>query len=195
MTLRLAGLVASPPYIEMTLTMMAQWGIAVEHPEADRYIIRSGQRYQARAYDVPPDASGSSYFLAAAAVTGGTVRVRNLGLAVDQGDLGFVDVLERMGCRVRRDGMDVEVSGPAQLHGIDLDLNAMSDMTMTLAAIAPFADGPVIIRNVGHIREQESDRLAATATELRRLGAKVEEWADGLAIQPSTVHGGTGADL
>jgi 3-phosphoshikimate 1-carboxyvinyltransferase len=188
-TLRLIGSAVSLPYIDMTLSMMAQWGIEVEHPDPDRYIIRAGQRYQARTYDVPPDASGASYFLAAAAVTGGTVRVRNLGLAAEQGDLGFVDVLERMGCTVRRDGMDIEVTGPSRLQGIDIDLNGLSDLTMTLAAIAPFADGPVIIRNVGHIREKESDRLAATAAELRRLGAQVEEWADGLAIQPSTLHG------
>ena len=95
----------------MTLTMMARWGVQVEHAEADRYVVRAGQRYQARVYEVPPDASGASYFLAAAAVTGGTVRVRNLGLAVEQGDLGFVDVLEHMGCVVRRDGADVEVTG------------------------------------------------------------------------------------
>ncbi|MGH2409521.1 MAG: 3-phosphoshikimate 1-carboxyvinyltransferase, partial [Chloroflexota bacterium] len=113
-----------------------------------------------------------------------------LGLATDQGDLGFVDVLERMGCLVTRAGADIEVTGPERLRGIDLDLHGMSDMTMTLAAIAPFAESPVIIRNVAHIRGQECDRLAASAAELRRLGAEVEEWADGLAIQPSTVHGG-----
>lgn len=188
-SLRLAGEVASPPYIEMTLTMMSQFGVHAKHPEPDRYTVRAGQRYQGRVYDVPPDASGASYFLAAAAITGGTVRVRNLGLATDQGDLGFVAVLERMGCLVHREGADIELTGPDQLRGIDLDLNAMSDMTMTLAAIAPFAAEPVIIRDVGHIREQESDRLTATATELRRLGAQVEEWADGLAIHPSTIHG------
>jgi 3-phosphoshikimate 1-carboxyvinyltransferase len=186
---RLAGPVASPPYIAMTLSMMAQWGIEIEQLDQDSYLARAGGRYQARAYDVPPEASGASYFLAAAAITGGTVCVRNLGLAVEQGDLGFLEVLERMGCRVRREGTDIEVTGPERLSGIDLDLNAMSDMTMTLAAIAPFADGPVIIRNVGHIREQESDRLAATAAELRRLGAQVDEWADGLAIKPSALHG------
>ncbi|HXT35279.1 MAG TPA: 3-phosphoshikimate 1-carboxyvinyltransferase, partial [Chloroflexota bacterium] len=130
-----------------------------------------------------------SYFLAAAAITGGTVRVRNLALATDQGDLGFVEVLERMGCAVTRAGADIEVTRPERLHGIDIDLHGMSDLTMTLAAIAPFAESPVIIRNVAHIREQECDRLAASAAELRRLGAEVEEWVDGLAIQPSTLHG------
>ncbi len=188
--LRLVVPAVSLPYIEMTLSMMAQWGIAVEHPDPDRYVIRSGQRATRHTpMTYRPDASGASYFLAAAALTGGTVRVRNLGLAVEQGDLGFVDILERMGCTVRREGADIEVTGPDRLRGIDLDLNGLSDLTMTLAAIAPFASGPVIIRNIAHIREKESDRLAATATELRRLGAQVEEWPDGLAIQPSALHG------
>jgi len=191
LVVRPAGPVASPPYIDMTLTMMAQWGVATVHSDDGAYTIRAGQRYQACVYDVPPDASGASYFLAAAAVTRGTVRVRNLALATDQGDLGFVEVLERMGCVVARAGADIEVTGPERLRGIEIDLNGMSDMTMTLAAIAPFADSPVIIRNVAHIREQECDRLAATAAELRRLGAEVEEWADGLAIQPAALHGAT----
>ena len=189
LVVRPAGPIASPPYIEMTRTMMAQWGVTATCSEDGAYTVRAGQRYRARAYDVPPDASGASYFLAAAAITGGTVRVRNLALATDQGDLGFVEVLERMGCAVTRAGADIEITGPERLRGIDIDLHGMSDMTMTLAAIAPFAESPVIIRNVAHIREQECDRLAASAAELRRLGAEVEEWTDGLAIQPSTLHG------
>jgi len=128
-------------------------------------------------YQVPPDASGASYFLAAAAVTGGRVRVRGLAAATDQGDLGFVDVLAAMGCRVLREGTDVELHGPERLSGINLDMNAMSDMTLTLAAIAPFTDGPVTIRNVAHIR--------------RRLGATVEERPDGLTIHPGPLHGAT----
>jgi 3-phosphoshikimate 1-carboxyvinyltransferase len=196
-TLSLAGHLASPPYVDMTIAMMGEWGVTVDadgdpiRSSVDRpvrYMIRAGDRYQPRIYDIPPDASGASYFLAAAAVTSGSVRVRNLALATDQGDLGLLHVLERMGCKVVVDGPDVELSGPAQLDGIDLDLNAMSDMTMTLAAIAPFAREPVVIRNVGHIREQETDRLAATVAELRRLGARVDELPDGLKIYPSALH-------
>lgn len=185
--LSVAGRLASPPYIDMTLSMMAAWGVDVERA-AGSFVVRAG-RYRPRTYAVPPDASAASYFLAAAAATGGTVRVRNLALAAEQGDLAFVDVLARMGCRVRHLGSDIEVSGPTVLDGIDLDMNALSDMTMTLAAIAPFARGPVTIRNVGHIREQETDRLAATANELRRLGADVDAWEDGLSIRPSDLHG------
>jgi 3-phosphoshikimate 1-carboxyvinyltransferase len=206
--LTLAGHLASPPYIDMTLRMMEEWGVqafrqadlpahqrGVEaHTETDAvagasYIVPGGQRYVARAYDVPPDASGASYFLAAAAITGGTVRVRHLALAQEQGDLGFVGVLERMGCSVAQEGDDIILTGPQTLHGIDLDMNGISDMSITLAAIAPFASGPVMIRNVAHIRHQETDRVAAMAAELRRLGAGVEERPDGLSISPSSLHG------
>lgn len=189
-TLRVAGSVASPPYIAMTLAMMAEWGLPrVPEREDGRYAIAAGGRYRPMIYQVPPDASGASYFLAAAAVTGGRVRVRGLGAATDQGDLGFVDVLASMGCRVVRDGVDIELHGPERLSGIDLDMNAMSDMTLTLAAIAPFADAPVTIRNVAHIRHQETDRIAAAVAELRRLGAAIEERPDGLTIHPGPLHG------
>lgn len=191
-TLHLAGAVASPPYIAMTLAMMAEWGLPrIPEWEDGSYAIAAGGRYRPMTYQVPPDASGASYFLAAAAVTGGRVRVRGLAAATDQGDLGFVDVLASMGCRVVREGTDVELHGPQRLSGIDLDMNAMSDMALTLAAIAPFTDGPVTIRNVAHIRHQESDRIAAAVAELRRLGATVEECPDGLTIQPGPLHGAT----
>jgi 3-phosphoshikimate 1-carboxyvinyltransferase len=208
--LTVAGHLASPPYIDMTLRMMQEWGVeAVREtpPPADRdgaetrvetdapggasYVVPGGQRYVARVYDVPPDASGASYFLAAAAITGGTVRVRHLTLAQEQGDLEFVGVLERMGCSVVQEGDDIILSGPQTLRGIDLDMNGISDMSITLAAIAPFASGPVTIRNVAHIRHQETDRVAAMVAELRRLGARVEERADGLTIFPSPLRGAT----
>jgi 3-phosphoshikimate 1-carboxyvinyltransferase len=190
-TLVLRGELVSQPYIEMTIAMMRDWGVHVDATHApSRYHVASGQRYEARQYLIAPDASGASYFLAAAAVTGGRVRVRNLALATNQGDLRLLDVFERMGCTIKTVGNDVELTGPEKLNGIDIDLNAMSDMTMTIAAIAPYASGPVIIRNVAHIRVKETDRLAATIVELRRLGADVEELADGLAICPSPLHGG-----
>jgi 3-phosphoshikimate 1-carboxyvinyltransferase len=200
-TLALSGELVSKPYIDMTMAMMREWGARVEVEVAppgaapsgarNRYHIASGQRYGAREYHIAPDASGASYFLAAAALTGGRVTVRNLALATNQGDLRLLDVFEAMGCTVKTIGRDVELTGPERLNGIDIDLNAMSDMTMTLAAIAPFAGQPVILRNVAHIRVKETDRLAATVAELRRLGAEVEELADGLAVHPSALHGGT----
>jgi 3-phosphoshikimate 1-carboxyvinyltransferase len=203
--LALAGHLASAPYIDMTLNMMQQWGVQAwreRTPGTDQgagpapetvtptFVVPGGQHYVARSYAVPPDASGASYFLAAAAITGGMVRVRHLALAHEQGDLGFVGVLEQMGCGVAYEGDDIILSGPEVLRGIDLDMNGISDMSITLAAIAPFASSPVHIRNVAHIRHQETDRVAAMVTELRGLGARVEERPDGLTIYPSVLHGG-----
>lgn len=192
-TLLLAGPPVSAPYIEMTLRMMGEWGLSplpapLEGASAG-YRVPAGGRYRAMTYAVPPDASGASYFLAAAALTGGQVRVHGLARATDQGDLGFVDVLATMGCTVRRDDGDIVLQGPEQLGGIDIDLNAMSDMVLTLAAIAPFARNPVTIRNVAHIRHQETDRIAAAVAELRRLGARVDERDDGLTVYPSDLRG------
>jgi 3-phosphoshikimate 1-carboxyvinyltransferase len=190
--LTLESSVASAPYIEMTLAMMRTWGMSpLPEPLRDRsgYLIHSGGRYQARTYDVPPDASAASYFLAAAAVSAGRVRVCGLARATEQGDLGFLEVLAAMGCTVRQEGDDVVLIGPAQLQGIEVDLNAMSDMALTLAAIAPFASGPVAIHNVAHIRHQETDRITAAVSELRRLGAHVEERPDGLTVLPGLLHG------
>ncbi|MEA2515762.1 MAG: 3-phosphoshikimate 1-carboxyvinyltransferase, partial [Thermomicrobiales bacterium] len=148
-----------------------------------------GQRYRGRAYRIEPDASNASYFFAAAAVTGGRVRVDGLGRGSTQGDLRFVDVLAAMGATVTVADDYVEVIGPpaGALKGVDLDLNAISDTAQTLAAIAPFATGPTTIRGVGHARLKETDRVAALATELRRLGQTVEERPDGLAIHPSPI--------
>jgi 3-phosphoshikimate 1-carboxyvinyltransferase len=197
-TLRLESAPASLPYIEMTVAMMRAWGVPVEvSGDPDRasperpaaYRLPAPAAYVARRYSVPPDASGASYFLAAAAVTGGSVRVRNLALADEQGDLGLLRVFERMGCLVSNEGRDILLSGPRQLDGVDLDLNGMSDTAMTLAAVAPFARGPVVLRNIAHIREKETDRLAAITAELRRLGGRVEERADGLTVFPSPLHG------
>jgi len=189
------GALTAAPYVAMTLEVMAAFGVTVDRP-ADRsqeeglnhFRVRAGQRYRARAYAVEPDASSAAYFLAAAAITGGRVTVRRLSARSVQGDVRFIDVLERMGCAVERGDDAVTVQGPASLRGVDVDLNAMSDQTMTLAAIAPFAEGPTRIRGVAHIRHQESDRLAATAAELRRLGQEVEMLDDGLVIVPRPVR-------
>jgi 3-phosphoshikimate 1-carboxyvinyltransferase len=139
-------------------------------------------------YVIEPDASAASYFFAAAAITGGRVTVLDLPEHSLQGDVHFVDLLADMGCRVERCSAGVTVHG-RPLRGIDVDMNAISDTVMTLAAVACFADGPTTIRNVGHIRHKETDRLSALATELRRIGAGVDEFADGLTITPRPLHG------
>ncbi len=185
------GRLVAAPYVEMTLAVMDAFGVEVEREGLRRFHVRSGQRYRARDYTVEPDASGAAYFFAAAAVTGGRVRVPGLSSRSLQGDARVVDVLERMGCTVERGADFLAVKGPGALRRIDVDLGAMSDQTMTIAAIAPFADGPTHIRGVAHIRHQESDRLAATAAELRRLGQQVEEREDALVITPQPVRPAT----
>ena len=139
--------------------------------------------YRGRAFAIEPDASAASYFFALAAITGGTITVEGLGGSSLQGDLAFVDILEYMGCSVAREPTRTTVTG-GRLRAVDVDMNALSDTVMTLAVVALFADGVSRIRNVAHIRHKESDRIAAIAVELRKLGADVEELPDGLVINP-----------
>ena len=185
------GDIVSRPFVDLTTSSMRAFGAEVVNDGYRRLVVPPGQRYRARDYTVEPDASAASYFFGAAAITGGRVRVEGLGWASAQGDLGFVDVLARMGCRVSRGESFVEVAGPETLRGVDVDMRGISDTALTLAAIAPFAAGPVLIRGIAHTRHQESDRVAAAATELRRLGARVDEHPDGLAIYPAAgqLHG------
>ena len=170
---------------------MLQWGITVEQLDAYReFRVAGGQRYRAHSpYAVEPDASSAHYFWAAAALTGGRVGVEGLTLDALQGDVRFVSVLGDMGAGFHIEGNALTVVGGA-LGGIDVDLNGISDTVPTLAAIAPFASAPVRIRNVAHLRWQESDRLRAVATELARLGAHVQELDDGLRVEPTRLHGG-----
>ena len=139
-------------------------------------------------YQVEPDASAASYFAGAAAITGGAITVPGLADNSIQGDMRFFDLLEEMGCRIERNEAGITVHG-GPLTGIDADMNEISDTVMTLAAVACFAEGATTIRNVAHIRHKETDRLTALATELRRIGAEVEELADGLTITPRPLHG------
>lgn len=180
----------SRPFIDLTAAVMRRFGAAMHNEAYRRLIVPGGQRYRAREYDVEPDATSASYFFAAAAVTGGRVRVEGLGRDSAQGDLRFIDVLERMGCRVIRDDRSIDVIGPSRLRGIDIDMSEISDTALTLAAIAPFADGPVTIRGLAHTRLQETDRIAASVAELRRLGVRVDEFPDRMTIYPSLPHSG-----
>ncbi len=178
----------SSSYVTITCQVMADFGVQVAQQDTTRFYIKSGQRYQCRPdYYVEPDTSNASYFFAAAAVTGGRVRVEHLSKHSCQGDAHFVDVLAQMGCQIMTTDTYTEVIGPQQLHGIDVDMNNMSDLVQTLAAIAPFASSPVTIRNVEHIRYKETERIKAVVTELRRLGAAVAEFPDGLEIYPSSL--------
>ncbi len=181
-TIEVQGKLVSQPYITMTLAVMEAFGKPISNKKFRQFNVEPG-RYRGRKYAVEPDASAASYFFAAAAITGGTVTVEGLGTSSVQGDMGFVDVLEHMGCQVERSRRATTVKG-GPLRGVDVDMNAISDTVMTLAVVAVFAEGITRIRNVGHIRHKETDRLAALATELRKLGATVEEQPDGLILFP-----------
>jgi 3-phosphoshikimate 1-carboxyvinyltransferase len=180
------GKLVSVPYVEMTAGTMSEFGVRVDVYGEEGFHVQHGQQYQARQYVVEPDASGASYFFAAAAVTGGHVRVPYLGPSSPQGDLGLLDVLERMGCRVKRETDAIELWGPAKLSGVDADFERMGDVFSTLAAIAPFATDPVRITGVAQTHHEESDRPVAVATELRRMGIVVEVDWDSLIIHPGS---------
>jgi 3-phosphoshikimate 1-carboxyvinyltransferase len=188
-TINVTGTIVSQPYIDITLRMMAQFGIVADKGTYRNYSIKTGQRYRAQRYLIEPDASGATYFFAAAAVTGGRVRIPGLTANALQGDAHFVDVLEMMGCTVTRGADYLEVQGPSQMRGVDINMNAMSDTAQTLAAIAPFASSPTTIRDIGHNRLKETDRITAVITELSKLGVRAEETADSMTIYPSEVHG------
>jgi|DewCreStandDraft_1066081.scaffolds.fasta_scaffold00441_16 3-phosphoshikimate 1-carboxyvinyltransferase len=184
------GDLVSKPYIDLTADSMRAFGATMQRDGFAFFRVSGRQRYRGRVYDVEPDASNASYFFAAAALVGGRIRVRHLTAASAQGDIRLLDVLEAMGARIVRGPDYVEVQGTGELGGIEVDMSDMSDVAQTLAAIAPFARAPVHIRNVAHMRYKETDRLAALATELQKLGAQVRELPDGLSIFPSKLHGG-----
>ncbi len=189
-TVEVRGTLVSQPYVTMTLAVMESFGVRVDNRKFRRFDV-SPAHYHGRNYAIEPDASAASYFFAMAAITGGTITVEGLGGTSLQGDLAFVDILEYMGCSVNRDAERTTVTG-GQLRAVDVDMNALSDTVMTLAVIALFAGGVSRIRNVAHIRHKESDRIAALATELRKLGAEVDELPDGLVINPPSndrLHG------
>jgi 3-phosphoshikimate 1-carboxyvinyltransferase len=184
------GVLVSQPYVRMTLAVMRAFRVNVETSESfDRFTIVP-HPYHATSFAIEPDASAASYFWAAAAVTGGTVTVEGISRESLQGDVTFVDCLKQMGCEVRNEVDSITVFG-RELRGIDADMNSISDTVQTLAIVALFAKGPTTIRNVAHIRHKETDRIAAVATELRRLGATVTERDDGLTIEPGQLHDAT----
>jgi 3-phosphoshikimate 1-carboxyvinyltransferase len=211
-SIEVEGGLVSVPYVAMTIALMRQFGARVEtdrftgrppHPlgsadqnararveseGASRFYIPGNQFYQGHCLDIEPDATAASYFFGAAAITQGEVLVTGIPQYSNQGDFRFVDILNEIGCDVTLGQNGVKVLG-RPMRGLDVDMNDISDCVMTLAAVACFADGPTTIRNVAHVRHKETDRLAALATELRRIGAGVNEFDDGLTIIPRPLHG------
>jgi 3-phosphoshikimate 1-carboxyvinyltransferase len=182
--IRVEGELVSKPYIDLTIAMMAERGVEVVNDDYRALRIAAPQAYAPGDYAIEADASGASYFLAAPAIAGGRVRVRKLTSGSHQGDAQFAKVLAQMGCTVNEGPDWIEVQSGDVLTGIDIDLNDMPDMAQTLAVVALFADGPTTIRNVENMRVKETDRISASVTELRKLGAEVEEFRDGLKIVP-----------
>lgn len=184
-TVEITDRLVSQPYVAMTVALMQRYGIQVTPSGALRYEVPAPQRYRSPGRVlVEGDASSASYFLAGAAITGGKVRVEGCGSDSLQGDARFAEVLERMGARTRFEPAAIEVEGGATLAGVDADLTAMPDAAMTLAVAALFARGPTTLRGIGTWRVKETDRLAAVAAELGKLGARTEVGADTLVVHP-----------
>ena len=186
------GKLVSRPYVDITVNVMKEFGIRVERHNYDSFRISSGRRYRAGEFAIQGDVSSASYFWAAAAVTGGKITTENIyPHATRQGDIRFLEVLEEMGCFIEK-GSDRAVVQGRSLSSVEVDMGDLPDMVPTLAAVALFARGKTIIRNVLHLRHKESDRLHAVALEWRRIGGRIEELPDGLIIHGGAPLSGTG---
>lgn len=185
-SVEVVGELISKPYIDITLATMQRFGVVPHSEGKARFDVPAASYRSPGVVHVEGDASAASYFLALGALAGGSVRVDGVGSESVQGDVRFADALAQMGARIRIGANWIEAAPPAsgRLRGIDLDCNHIPDAAMTLAPLALFADGPSTLRNIGSWRVKETDRLAAMATELRKLGATVEEGADCLRIEP-----------
>jgi 3-phosphoshikimate 1-carboxyvinyltransferase len=186
-TVRVTGHLVSRPYVEMTIQMLRDSGISVDHSDLQQFIIRPGE-CRLDQLEIESDASGMSYFLSAAAITRTHVIIPGIGRRSAQGDLHFAEVLRLMGCHVDLRDDEVDLRG-ANLHGVDVDMESMPDMVLTLAATAAKAVGLTYIRNIANLRFKECDRIAATVTELRRLGIEVDADENNISIHPAgSVH-------
>jgi 3-phosphoshikimate 1-carboxyvinyltransferase len=182
------GELISKPYVEITLNLMRRFGVTVEQDGWQRFRIAAGSRYLSPGtLIVEGDASSASYFLAAGAIGGGPVRVSGVGRSSIQGDVRFADSLQAMGASVTWGDDWVEVRRDGALRAIDADFNAIPDAAMTVAIVALFAEGTSTLRNIASWRVKETDRIAAMATELRKLGARVDEGQDWLRVSPPLV--------
>ena len=188
------GIVVSRPYIELTLQLMRRFGAEAgwhSGSEGESLWVRAGRTYRGLAYDVEPDASSAAYPFCAAAIAGGSVRVEGIPADSLQADFQILGLLERMGCRVSREGTTVRVERPPdqRLRALgDVDMNALPDAVLAFAVVALFADGPTLIRNVGNLRIKETDRLAALERELCKLGGRASAGPDSLRIEPRPLH-------
>ncbi|EGJ6115230.1 3-phosphoshikimate 1-carboxyvinyltransferase [Salmonella enterica] len=182
--IRVKGELVSKPYIDITLNLMKTFGVEIANHHYQQFVVKGGQQYHSPGrYLVEGDASSASYFLAAGAIKGGTVKVTGIGRKSMQGDIRFADVLEKMGATITW-GDDFIACTRGELHAIDMDMNHIPDAAMTIATTALFAKGTTTLRNIYNWRVKETDRLFAMATELRKVGAEVEEGQDYIRITP-----------
>jgi 3-phosphoshikimate 1-carboxyvinyltransferase len=175
---------SSKPYVDMTINIMKEFGIEIERNNYDHFTIYPDSYSSLTIYQIESDASAASYFFAAPAICGGTIRVENISRNSKQGDIAFLNILQQMGCAIRGFENSIEVTGTTELSGIDVDMRDIPDTAQTLAAVAPFASSPTRIRGIASARVKETDRVHATCTELGRLGVHVEEHDDGMTIYP-----------
>jgi len=181
---------SSKPYIDMTIKMMEQFGVYTERKSYEFFSVKPAEYKTPSVYWIEPDASSASYFLAAVAILGGKIRVRGIGSASIQGDSHFARILEKMGCYVEYVEREIFLESDGRLKGINIDMNSIPDMVLTLSVCALFADGTTVIKNVANLRIKETDRLSALAKELGRIGAEVKEMRDGLEIYPGKEYKG-----
>ncbi len=186
--IEVTGPLASKPYVDITQDVMSAFGVETKNQRYRSFLVKGGQRYLPQTYRIEGDASSASYFFSAAAVCRGRVKVENLNPVTLQGDIGFLKILERMGCSVTHGKDWIEVLGK-ELHGVEMDMNEMPDLVPTLAVIAAFAQGKTVIQNIGQLRFKESDRIHALAVELSKMGIQVKEEKDRLEIEGGKPHG------
>ena len=189
--INIKGDLTSKSYADITLDIMKTFGVQVENEKYQHFKVKAGDRYKAQTYQVESDWSSASYFLAAAAVTGGEVTLDNINTQSVQGDAQFTSVLEKMGCQIEKKTNSIHIKGKP-LHGITINMNNMPDAVQTLAVTALFAKGETVIKGIGNLRIKETDRIAALTKELTRLGAEVKAGEDYLIVKPGDY---TGAEI
>ena len=186
--INIKGDLTSKSYADITLDIMKTFGVQVENEKYQHFKVKAGDRYKAQTYQVESDWSSASYFLAAAAVTGGEVTLDNINTQSVQGDAQFTSVLEKMGCQIEKKTNSIHIKGKP-LHGITINMNNMPDAVQTLAVTALFAKGETVIKGIGNLRIKETDRIAALTKELTRLGAEVKAGEDYLIVKPGDYTG------
>lgn len=191
LTVHVTTPLVSVPYVRLTIAVMEAFGASVDHDENwTRLRVPPGGYTAVERYDVEPDASAASYWAAAAVIAGGSVRIEGLGRSSMQGDVAFIDLLARMGAEVTWGDAAVTVRSTGRLEGVTVDMADISDTAQTLAAIAPFADGPTTVGGIGFVRGKETDRISAVVGELRALGVDATETSDGFTIAPGNPRSG-----